>query len=113
MRNSYLNVFIIIVHILNCNIFFIYYKQNLSICLTVPFFENFNVFLFFLLSTRFFRGIIASVVSLMMQHINAVRNCVMVARMTLTHFVWVRILVPQPVIPRSFGGFYFYFKIFY
>ena len=25
------------------------------------------------------------------------RDCVTVARMTLTHFVWVRILVPQPI----------------
>ena len=29
------------------------------------------------------------------------RNCVMVARMTLDHTVWVRVLVPQPVISRK------------
>ena len=36
--------------------------------------------------TGFSRGIIAVVVSLTVQCINAMRNCVMVARMTLTHF---------------------------
>ena len=36
------------------------------------------------------------------------RNCVKVARMTLTHFVWVRILVPQPKtgkIRKNLAGF--------
>ena len=33
------------------------------------------------------------------------RNCVMVARMTLDHTVWVRVLVPQPAIQAVFGGF--------
>ena len=30
----------------------------------------------------------------------ALRNCVMVARQTLTLFVWVQILVPQPTTSR-------------
>ena len=34
------------------------------------------------------------------------RNCVRVAQQTLTLYVWVRILVPQPIAP-SFGAFSF------
>ena len=35
----------------------------------------------------------------------SVRNCVRVARQTLTLFVWVRILVPQPSAPINSGLF--------
>lgn len=34
--------------------------------------------------------------SINFQQQNIMRNCVMAARVTLTHFVWVQILVPQP-----------------
>ena len=32
------------------------------------------------------------------------RNCVRVAQQTLTLYVWVRILVPQPNAPKRFGA---------
>ena len=32
------------------------------------------------------------------------RNCVRVAQQTLTLYVWVRILVPQPLAPNTFRG---------
>ncbi len=35
------------------------------------------------------------------------RNCVRVAQQTLTLFVWVRILVPQPNTPAACGGIIF------
>gem|GEM_PF-4783560 len=38
---------------------------------------------------------ISFIISLIKQQ-NTLRNCVMVARLTLTQFVWVQILVPQP-----------------
>ena len=35
------------------------------------------------------------------------RNCVRVAQQTLTLYVWVRILVPQPFGPDDFGATFF------
>ena len=35
------------------------------------------------------------------------RNCVRVAQQTLTLYVWVRILVPQPKAPKIFGAEFF------
>ena len=49
--------------------------------------------------------------SVVQMYSNSMRNCVTVARMTLTHFVWVRILVPQPKKPRI-NSEVFYFSYF-
>ena len=35
------------------------------------------------------------------------RNCVRVAQQTLTLYVWVRILVPQPLAPIHIGAVFF------
>ena len=35
------------------------------------------------------------------------RNCVRVAQQTLTLYVWVRILVPQPWAPKNIRGCFF------
>ena len=35
------------------------------------------------------------------------RNCVRVAQQTLTLYVWVRILVPQPLAPKYIRGCFF------